>query len=328
MPLGILGETPMRTCKLLSVIAPAYNEEDVIIEFHKRLVIVLSKMTCQYEIIYVNDGSKDKTYEYLKSLCANNSHIRIIDLSRNFGKEIAMSAGFDHAQGDAVIVIDTDLQDPPEVIPELFKEWENGYDVVYAQRITRDGETPLKKITAKIFYWMIGKMSDIEIPRDTGDFRLLSRNAVNSLIQLKEQHRFMKGLFSWIGFPQKAILYHRDKRFAGNTKWNYWKLWNFAIEGFTSFSIAPLKFFSYFGGIVAILTFCYASIIIFKTIAFGDPVRGYPSLMVVILFLGGIQLLGIGILGEYLGRMFNETKNRPLYFVRDRIGFEDNILKK
>lgn len=226
-----------------------------------------------------------------------------------------MTAGLDHAVGDAVVLIDADLQDPPELIPQLIEEWKNGFDVVYAKRVTRDGESWVKKATAFAFYRLIQRVSRVEIPQDTGDFRLLSRRAVDALKQLREHHRFMKGLFAWIGFPQKAVPYRRDARFAGETKWNYWKLWNFALEGFTSFTIAPLKLATYVGISVGLVSFFYAVWIIYKTIVFGEPVRGYPSLMAVLLFLGGVQLFSIGILGEYLGRLFNESKRRPLYFL-------------
>jgi glycosyltransferase involved in cell wall biosynthesis len=213
-------------------------------------------------------------------------------------------------------VIDADLQDPPELIPELVKNWRKGFDVVYAKRTVRDGESWVKKATAKMFYQVIQHMSRVEIPQDVGDFRLLSRRAMDALGTLREQHRFMKGLFAWIGFPQKAVLYRRDPRFAGKTKWNYWKLWNFALEGITSFTIAPLKIATYIGILAALGAFVYAAWIIYHTLMYGDPARGYPTTMVVILFFGGLQLMGIGILGEYLGRMFDETKRRPLYFLK------------
>lgn len=241
----------------------------------------------------------------------------IVDLSRNFGKEVAMTAGLDACRGDAVVVIDADLQDPPEVIPQLVAEWRAGYDMVYARRESRAGETALKKATARWFYRVIGKLSRVRIPADTGDFRLMSRRAVDALLQLREQHRFMKGLFAWVGFPQKAVMYRRDPRFAGDTKWNYWKLWNFAVEGITSFSTVPLRLATYCGVGIAVIAFVYAGWIFYKTLAYGESVKGYPSLMVVLLFLGGGQLIGIGLLGEYLGRMFNETKNRPLYFLNE-----------
>lgn len=299
----------------LSVVAPAYNEMETLREFHRRLAAVLDVIPAVCEVVYVNDGSNDRTIDVMSALRAEDARVAIVDLSRNFGKEIAMTAGLDHARGDAVIVIDTDLQDPPELIPQLIEEWRNGYDVVYAKRTAREGESALKKATAAVFYRVIQRVSRVRIPEDTGDFRLLSRRAVEALVQLREQHRFMKGLFSWIGFPQKAVLYRRDPRYAGAGKFNYWRLWNFALEGITSFTITPLKVATYVGVVVALFSFLAAALIVYKTLAFGDPVPGYPSLMVVILFLGGLQLLFIGVMGEYLGRLFNESKRRPLYFL-------------
>jgi glycosyltransferase involved in cell wall biosynthesis len=301
--------------KLLSIVVPAYNEVEVLSVFHQRLTAVLTKLPLAAEVIYVNDGSNDGTLKIMESLRAADPRVAILDLSRNFGKEIALSAGLDHTSGDAVVVIDADLQDPPELILELVKQWQSGYDNVYAKRTARDGETYFKKATASTFYRLIQRVSRVKIPEDTGDFRLLSRRAVDSLMQLREQHRFMKGLFSWIGYPGIAVPYRRDPRFAGETKWNYWHLWNFALEGITSFTIAPLKIASYIGLLTAAAAFIFAAMIIYRTLAYGDPVRGYPSLMVVVLFLGAVQLIGIGIIGEYLGRMFDETKQRPLYFV-------------
>lgn len=299
----------------LSLVVPVYNEQEVINEFHRRVTNVLNKLAVDYEIIYINDGSRDYSRELLYKMRETDTHITIIDLSRNFGKEIAMSAGLDQSYGDAVVIIDADLQDPPELITELIAGWHEGYDNVYAVRSVRDGETALKKLTAYYFYRVIQSLSQIKIPSDTGDFRLLSRRAVIALNKLREQHRFMKGLFAWIGYPQKAIYYRREPRTMGKTKFNYWKLWNFAIEGFTSFSIAPLKISSYFGLMVAFSAFLYAMYIIYKTVMFGEKVAGYPSLMVAILFLGGVQLVAIGIMGEYLGRIFNEVKQRPLYLI-------------
>lgn len=302
---------------LLSIVVPVYNEEDVVEVFFQRLIGALESLQCNKEIIFINDGSTDSTFTILERFKQHNPEVAIIDLSRNFGKEIAMTAGLDHANGDATVVIDADLQDPPELIRELFSYWQEGYDVVYARRIDRKGETFLKKITASIFYRFIMSASRVPIPRDTGDFRLMSRRAVDSLNRLRERHRFMKGLFAWIGFPQKSVLYHRDPRYAGNSKWNYWKLWNFAIEGITSFTDAPLRLAMYLGLFTSLIAFIYGAWVIFKTLVFGESVIGYPSLMVVILFLGGIQLVGIGIMGEYLGRTFSETKNRPLYLIKN-----------
>lgn len=302
---------------LLSIVVPAYNEREVLPEFHRRVTAVLAAMNVEREIVYVNDGSRDGTLAVLHELRRSDPHVVIVDLSRNFGKEIALTAGIDHARGDAVVVIDADLQDPPELIPEMVKGWREGYDVVSARRIARDGETFLKKATAKLFYRMLRRISRIEIPEDTGDFRLLSRRAVDSLKQLREQHRFMKGLFVWIGYPHTALPYRRDARFAGTTKWNYWRLWTLALEGITSFTTAPLKLAMYFGFFTALVSFAYAIVIVYQTLVFGNPVAGYPSLIVVILFLGGVQLMAIGIIGEYLARMFDETKNRPLYIVKE-----------
>jgi glycosyltransferase involved in cell wall biosynthesis len=301
---------------LLSIVVPAYNEQEVLPVFHKRLSAVLDSMAVDAEIIYVNDGSTDQTLQSMEHLREEDPRIAIIDLSRNFGKEAALTAGLDHANGDAVVVIDADLQDPPELIPELVTQWKDGYDVVYAKRMAREGEGVVKKTTAYIFYRLIQMVSRVQIPEDTGDYRLLSRRAVDALKQMREQHRFMKGLFAWIGFAQKAVPYHRDPRYAGQTKWNYWKLWNFALEGFTSFTIAPLKVATYLGLVTALVAFVYAGIIIFEKLVYGNPVPGYPSIMVVILFLGGVQLISIGIIGEYLGRMFDEAKRRPLYFIK------------
>lgn len=294
---------------------PVFNEEDVLGEFYKRTSETLDAIPFETEIIFVNDGSTDSSLEFMTRLQSHDPRVAIIDLSRNFGKEAAMTAGLDHSSGDAVVIIDADLQDPPELIPEMIKYWQDGYDVVFARRSSRHGETFLKKFTAKIFYRVMQRFSRVPIPQDTGDFRLMSRRAVDSLGRIRETHRFMKGLFAWIGYPQKAILYQRDPRYAGETKWNYWKLWNFAIEGITSFTEAPLKLATYLGLFTALIAFVYSAWMIFKTIMYGNPVAGYPSLMVVVLFLGGVQLMSIGIIGEYLGRTFSESKHRPLYFV-------------
>lgn len=314
-PMQTNDPNPLVKHTLLSIIVPAYNEAEVLPEFHRRLSLVLDAIPLNSEIIYVNDGSKDDTIRIMRQLAVSDHRVTLIDLSRNFGKEAAMTAGFDHAMGDAVVIIDADLQDPPELIAEFVIKWQAGFDMVYAKRSVREGESKFKKLTAHLFYRLIQRVSRVQIPADTGDFRLLSRRAVTALNSLREHHRFMKGLFAWIGFPQTAIIYKRDARFAGVTKFNYWRLWNFALEGFTSFTTAPLKIATYFGGFISILSFAYAAWVIYKTIRFGDPVRGYPTLLVSIVLLGGIQMAFIGILGEYLGRMFNETKQRPLYFL-------------
>ena len=303
----------------ISIVVPVYNEQEVLPDFHQRLSVVLNTLSFASEIIYVNDGSQDDTLAIIESLYRDDHRVAVVDLSRNFGKEIALTAGLHKARGDAVVVIDADLQDPPELIPELINEWHNGYDVVYAKRSRREGESFIKKATAHGFYRIMQRMGHVKLPEDTGDFRLLSRRAVDALNTLTEHHRFMKGLFTWIGYKQKAVLYERDPRQAGQTKWNYWRLWNFAIEGITSFTIAPLKFASYSGLIVALGALSYGIYFLVRTLLYGNPVPGYPSLIVIILFLGGVQLMFIGILGEYIGRIFTETKRRPLYFLNQSL---------
>jgi glycosyltransferase involved in cell wall biosynthesis len=308
----------MNSQKLISVVVPAYNEEAVLDAFHQRMSTLFDTLAAyRCEMIFVNDGSRDGTQAIIDRLCDADPRVAAVNLSRNFGKEIAMTAGFDHARGDAVVIIDADLQDPPELIVDMVREWEAGYDVVYAKRTAREGETWLKKATASAFYRLMKRVSRVAIPQDTGDFRLMSRRAMDALLQLREQHRFMKGLFAWVGYRTKAIEYRRDPRAAGETKFNYWKLWNFALEGITSFTIAPLKLATYLGLATAGLAFAFGTWIIVKTLVFGEVVQGFPTLMVTILFLGGVQLFFTGVLGEYLGRIFNETKNRPLYFTQD-----------
>jgi polyisoprenyl-phosphate glycosyltransferase len=306
-----------KKAELLSVVVPAYNEEEVLEEFYDRLIGVLSGLSMNFEILFVNDGSTDKTLNVLNTLRDKDEHVAILDLSRNFGKEIALSAGLQNAIGDAVIMIDADLQHPPELLPEFIKEWKNGFDVVYGKRVKRKEEALFKKFTAYIFYKFIQRLTRVKLPENAGDFRLLSRRAVNAVNSMKEYHRFMKGLFTWIGYPQKAVLYNCNPRKAGKTKWNYWGLWNLAIEGITSFTTIPLKIATYIGMITALGSFIYGINITVKTLFLGNPVAGYPSLIVIILFLGGIQLVSIGVIGEYLGRIFNETKQRPLFFVNN-----------
>ncbi len=303
--------------KLVSIIAPIYNEADVIKEFYQRLNTTLAEANEQFEIIFINDGSRDRSFSLLQQLQAEDKRISIINFSRNFGKEIALTAGLDHAQGDAVIVIDADLQDPPELIHKMLAAWREGYEMVYAKRLSRKGERWGKKLTAFAFYRLINRIGDNPIPEDTGDFRLIDRVAVDAINQLRERRRFMKGLFSWVGYKQKAIMYHRDPRYAGSSKWNFLSLWRLATEGITSFSIMPLKLATYTGLITAAAALLFGLYIIFDAVFYGNDVPGYPSLMTVILFLGGIQLIAIGIIGEYIGRMYDEIKQRPLYLVKD-----------
>jgi len=315
MPASIVT-APVST--FLAVVGPVYNEDQILPTFHARLCATLATLVdVSAEVIYINDGSTDDTLARLDALRTVDSRVTILNLSRNYGKEIALSAGLDHANADAIIVIDADLQDPPELIPEFIRIWKQGFDVVYGQRTSRDGETALKKASAFVFYRLIKGLSRVSIPHDTGDFRLLSRRAVEALRRLPEQHRYMKGLFAWIGYPQTALRYEREARAAGVSKFNYVRLVHFAIEGITSFSIAPLRIASYAGVCVALAAFAGAISLIYKTLVHGNPVAGYPSLMVTLLFLSGVQLIGLGILGEYLGRMFNESKRRPLYFLQD-----------
>ncbi|MBD2580200.1 glycosyltransferase family 2 protein [Oscillatoria sp. FACHB-1406] len=308
----------------LSIVVPLYNEEPNLNALFERLETVLDKLGRSYEIVCINDGSKDNTLLGAIAHHQRNPAIKIINLSRNFGKEIALTAGLDYATGTAVIPIDADLQDPPELIEQLVLKWEEGYDVVYGTRRSRQGETWLKRFTADAFYRAIGKMSRVPIPRDTGDFRLLDRRVVEALKQLPERTRFMKGLFAWVGFKQTSILFDREPRLKGTTTWNYWKLWNFAIDGITSFSFVPLKIWSYIGLSISLVSLIYASFLVLRTIVFGIDVAGYASIIVAVLFLGGIQLITLGIIGEYIGRVYEEVKGRPIYLVRDVYGFKGN----
>ncbi|MCC4269663.1 glycosyltransferase family 2 protein [Marinobacter nauticus] len=304
----------------LTVLVPVYNEEAVIGEFYRRTVDVCETLEgTRFELLFVDDGSSDRSIELLHDLIQDDPRVSLLRLSRNFGKEAALTAGLDHVDSDAVIIIDADLQDPPELIPDMLKLWRQGYDTVYGQRTERHGESFAKKVTASVFYRLMARVGRFSIPRDTGDFRLLSRRAVNALKSLPESNRFMKGLFSWIGYPQVALKYSRDPRHAGDTKFNYWKLWNFALDGITSFTTLPLKLASYIGVLLAFGSFVYGAYVVVKTLLWGDPVPGYPSLMTVILFIGGIQLMFLGVLGEYLGRMFDETKRRPLYLIQEHV---------
>ncbi len=300
---------------VFSVVVPMFNEAAGILLMHARLAAVMDHLAEPWEVVYVNDGSRDTTLAVVEALRDRDPRVALVNLSRNFGKEIATTAGLDHTRGAAVIVIDADLQDPPEVIPELVAVWREGFDMVYARRRVREGETWLKTRTAALFYRLMRNWGQVELPSDTGDFRLMSRRAVDALLKLREQHRFMKGLFAWVGFPSKPVLYDRAPRAAGETKWSYWKLWNLAIEGFTSFSVLPLKLATYVGAAVALVAALFGVVVVLRTLILGDSPAGYPSLLVVVLLLGGTQLIFLGVIGEYLGRVFNETKQRPLYLV-------------
>jgi len=308
-------DMPTQARPVLSVVIPMYNEAAIIGETHRRLAAVMTTIGTSWEAIYVNDGSRDASLPIVELLRQADPHIAVINLSRNFGKEIATTAGLDHARGEAVIVIDADLQDPPEVIPCLVAAWHAGYDMVYAQRRQRDGDSWFKKATAAAFYRIMRNLGDVPLPENAGDFRLMSRRVVDAVQRLREHHRCMKGLFAWVGFPSTAIVYDREPRGAGRTKWSFWQLWNLAIEGITGFTVAPLKLATWLGLAVALFAVVFGAQLILRTLLFGNPVAGYPSLMAVILFMGGAQLVTLGIIGEYLGRVFNETKRRPLYLV-------------
>jgi glycosyltransferase involved in cell wall biosynthesis len=306
---------------LISLVVPFYNEEEGIAIFYKTISQALSGISsASFEIVCVDDGSKDKTLELLKTLAQKDDRLVVIEFSRNFGKEAALTAGIDHATGDAVIPLDADLQDPPSLIGEMIEEWKNGNDVVLAKRMDRSSDSFLKRKTAEAFYRLHNKMSQVKIPENVGDFRLMDRQVVDAIKTLPERQRFMKGLFAWVGFKTKTIGYTRDSRSAGETKFSGWKLWNFALEGITSFSTSPLRIWTYIGSIGAILTFCYGLYIVIKTIEYGRDVPGYASLLVAVLFFGSLQLISVGLLGEYIGRIYLESKQRPQYIVRKVYG--------
>jgi glycosyltransferase involved in cell wall biosynthesis len=299
----------------LSVVVPVFNEEEALPALHRRLARVLWAIGATWEIVYVDDGSADGTAAMLAALQACEPAVAVARLSRNFGKEAAMAAGLRLARGEAVVLIDADLQDPPELIPQMLQAWRDGADVVNMRRRTREGESWLKRVTAHAFYCVIDRLSEVSIPRDVGDFRLLSRRAVQALNRLPERNRFTKGLFAWVGFRRVEIDYDRQPRSAGTTKWRYRRLWEFALEGITGFSLVPLKLATWAGLLSASLAFAYALVFALKAFVFGEPVAGFPTLIVTILLLGGLQLMSIGILGEYLGRLFIETKQRPLFLL-------------
>jgi len=301
-------------------VVPCFNEVDALPLFHPRLVQALDSLEMTWRILYVDDGSTDATFAALEALVGADSRVTAMRLARNFGKELALTAALDHADARAVVVIDADLQDPPELIGELVARFQEGHDVVYGVRRSRAGESWLKRNTAHAFYRLMARLSATPLPRDTGDFRLLSRRAVLALRQLRERHRFMKGLFTWVGFRQVGVEYDRDPRAAGQSKFNYWRLWNFALEGVTSFSTVPLRAATYIGFVTALLAFAYGAWTIAKTLLWGEPVRGYPSLMAVMLMLGGVQLIALGLIGEYLGRLYAESKQRPLYLIERIVG--------
>ena len=303
----------------LSLAAPVYNETLVIEEFYNRASAALDATCLSWEIVFADDGSTDGTAAAIRSLHRRDPRVGVVILSRNFGKEVALTAAIDHARGEAVIIIDADLQDPPELVSEFVRLWREGNDIVFGRRIGRVGEDAAKRLTSYLFYRVMNWLAERPIPTDVGDFRLMSRRATDGFIRLRERHRFMKGLLSWVGYQHAEVRYVRAERFAGRSKWNYWRLLGLSVEGITSFSTRPLQFASYFGFTVASLALIYGSVIVFKTLIYGNEVAGYSSLITIVLFLGGIQLITLGIIGEYIGRIFNETKQRPLYLVSELI---------
>lgn len=305
----------MKENPIITLVCPCYNEEEVISLFIPQLDNVLKNINLSYEIITINDGSIDNTLIKLNELKILYPHMKIINLSRNFGKEASLTAGLDKAKGEVIIPIDVDFQDPIELIPKLISKWKEGYDIVLAKREDRKNDHLLKSLSAKYFYKIHNKISEVEIPDNVGDFRLISKRVLESLKKLPENQRFMKGIFAWVGYKTTTVTYKREKREAGKSSFNGWKLWNFAIDGITSFSTLPLRVWLYIGVIISILSFLYGTVIIIKTLFFGVDVPGYASILASILFLGGIQLIGIGVLGEYIGRIYIESKKRPIYII-------------
>jgi dolichol-phosphate mannosyltransferase len=307
----------------VSIVVPCFNEEAVIQETHRRLTDTLSYLGCRYEIVYVDDGSRDRTFVILKSIQATDEAVRVLSFSRNFGHQMAVSAGLDHAQGDAIVLIDADLQDPPELIRPMFEKWREGFDVVYGQRHTREGETYFKVTTARLFYRVINRLSDVPIPLDTGDFRLMSRHVVEVIKHMPERDRFIRGMVSWIGFRQCALPYERARRYAGISKYPLRKLVAFATDGILSFSIKPLRLattMGFFTSGLAVLGILYA---LFLRLWTSNWVSGWTLLIISVLFLGGVQLICLGIIGEYVGRIYSESKRRPLYVIGDALGFTE-----
>jgi glycosyltransferase involved in cell wall biosynthesis len=309
---------------LLSVVVPVKNEESAIVPFVERVSTILDGIAADggWEILFVDDGSTDATLGAIVAANLQDSRVRALSLSRNFGKEAALSAGLDHARGHAVIPMDVDMQDPPEVLPEMVAKWRDGHEMVFGVRRCRDADTFAKRLTAALYYRAHNRLSQEKIPENAGDFRLLDRKVVEVIRALPERNRFMKGLFAWAGFKQASVEYDRVEREIGRSKFNYWKLWTLAIDGITSASTVPLRVWSYVGALIALFALGYAGFLALQTMIFGNPVPGYASIMVSVLFLGGVQLISLGVLGEYVGRILTETKQRPLYVVRDTVGID------
>ncbi len=304
--------------KLVSILIPCYNEQASLPTLYTELSEVINGLNdYDFEILFINDGSKDNTLGLIKAFHEADKRISYVDLSRNFGKENAMLAGFDHVKGDCMIIMDADLQDPPSLIPQMLHAWEEGYDDIFAKRINRGSESILRKLFSLAFYKILDHSTRFEVLQNVGDFRLLDRRCINALKQLRENERYTKGMFCWIGYKKKELVFNRQDRVAGKSNWNFLSLFNLAIEGITSFTTAPLRMATIMGFVIALLSFCLMLFYGLKTIIYGDPVQGFTTLIVVVLFLGGVQLISIGILGEYIGRIFNETKHRPTYLERE-----------
>ncbi len=309
----------------ISLVVPMYNEEKSCARFFERVVAAVEPITKNYEIICINDGSRDMTVAEVKRYRANNPRIKLIDLSRNFGKEAALTAGIDMAAGAAVVPLDADLQDPPELLKEMVEAWQKGAQVVLCRRADRSSDTYLKRLTSHWFYRVVHKLAKPSIPENVGDFRLMDRQVVDALKALPERSRFMKGLFAWVGYRQVTIDYVREQRHDGETTWNYWKLWNFALDGLLSFSSAPLKIWSYIGLVISSFSVLFMLYTVFKTLFLGIDTPGYASLMTVMLFFNGVILIGLGAMGEYMARIFVEVKQRPLYLINELVGFEAKV---
>lgn len=306
-----------------SIVVPVYNEEEVIRECWQRLSKVMGKTGEEYEIIFINDGSRDRTLELAEEICREDSAVRVINFSRNFGHQIAVTAGMEYSKGQAVVIIDADLQDPPEVILSMIEKWKQGYDVVYGKRSERKGETFFKRLTAKFYYRILDSMTTVDIPVDTGDFRLIDRKVCDTMNSLTEKNRYVRGLVSWVGYKQTAVEYVREERFAGSTKYPLKKMLKLAGDGIMSFSYKPLKIAGIMGSLISFASFLYIIIIFFQKFFTNTTIPGWSSILAVMLFLNGVTLIMHSITGEYIGRIYEETKNRPLYIVRDTIGFEE-----
>ena len=314
--------------KKISILIPCYNEENTLPLLYPELVKLMEGMPAyEWEIMFINDGSVDNTLKILQELRQQDKRVNYVDLSRNFGKEVAMLAGFDYVTGDCMVIVDADLQDPPSLIPEMISYWEQGYEDVYARRRTRGKESWLRKYLSIKFYKLLQRTSRYDVLQNVGDFRLLDRRCINALKRMRESERYTKGMFCWIGFNKKEVVFDRGDRAAGSSSWGYKQLFSLAIDGITSFTSAPLRISTFVGFIVSMLAFIYMIYVFVKALFWGDAVQGYPSMVILILFLGGIQLLSLGIIGEYIGRIYNETKNRPDYIVRDFNGDDETPVK-